>query len=402
MDILIGLESFQFTNSFYTINETNCNFAYNINSVNNNVVVAFGNYDIDSLIAYLNLHIPNLVFSYDLSTLKITISSLNNYEFILVGVSNNINEMLITKNGKFAYNIYSGNIVGYHIASDGTFNTPTSYPIYSWLSVTISPDDKFIMTWTESSFSLYSINTDGSLMLKKTIGITTAVMNEVAISNDGQTIYLFDSENNFLVYGLDNSTSQWQLNLKANKKLAIQWITSLTISKDGKFLYAASYSNKQIVQINANDLTTTIINLDPALAPLDIKTSPSGETIYVTMAMNDTHSRCINVYKQDPKTAGLIGPIQSLAITDLSDEIILNSSHNALYVINTEGYSEGGNIDTFLVNSDETLAYSKNAAGSNSISTQGIGPMSIAIGLNEQFVYVLNQTSNSIALFNAD
>ena len=26
MDILIGLESFQFTNSFYTINETNCNF----------------------------------------------------------------------------------------------------------------------------------------------------------------------------------------------------------------------------------------------------------------------------------------------------------------------------------------------------------------------------------------
>ena len=95
MDILIGLESFQFTNSFYTINETNCNFSYNIYSVTQSFVITFGNYDIDSLIAYLNSNNNDLVFSYNLSTLKITITSkFANNEFILIDISNNVYELL--------------------------------------------------------------------------------------------------------------------------------------------------------------------------------------------------------------------------------------------------------------------------------------------------------------------
>ena len=95
MDILIGLESFQFTNSFYTINETNCNFSYNIYSITQSFVITFGNYDIDSLIAYLNSNNNDLVFSYSLSTLKITISSkIVNQFFLLVSISNNVYELL--------------------------------------------------------------------------------------------------------------------------------------------------------------------------------------------------------------------------------------------------------------------------------------------------------------------
>jgi len=75
MDILINCESFQFTNSFYTINETNYKFIYKIvNSIAVIISVPFGYYDIDGLIAKLNTLLTGIfTFSYNNLTYKTTI-----------------------------------------------------------------------------------------------------------------------------------------------------------------------------------------------------------------------------------------------------------------------------------------------------------------------------------------
>ena len=55
MDMLISCETFQFTNSFYTINENNYKFIYKI--LNGNAVtisIPYGFYDIDTLMTKLN------------------------------------------------------------------------------------------------------------------------------------------------------------------------------------------------------------------------------------------------------------------------------------------------------------------------------------------------------------
>jgi hypothetical protein len=97
-DLLVSLQSFSYTNSFYTVNENNCKFNYTYNnSYIHSMSISYGNYTIDELIAHLNEIFNNIfVFSYSINTLKITITNLIN-PFRLVTLeneNNNIYEML--------------------------------------------------------------------------------------------------------------------------------------------------------------------------------------------------------------------------------------------------------------------------------------------------------------------
>ena len=98
MDILVSCNSFQFTNSFYTINENNYKFIYKIFGLSSVVVsVPYGFYDIDTLITKLNTLLINIfTFSYDSISYKITIKHNTNLNFILLddGTNNNIYEIL--------------------------------------------------------------------------------------------------------------------------------------------------------------------------------------------------------------------------------------------------------------------------------------------------------------------
>ena len=98
MDILVSCNSFQFTNSFYTINENNYKFIYKIlNSSAVTVNITYGYYDIDSLILKLNTLLTGVfTFSYNSLTYKITISHVTNLTFILLddGTNKNIYEIL--------------------------------------------------------------------------------------------------------------------------------------------------------------------------------------------------------------------------------------------------------------------------------------------------------------------
>jgi hypothetical protein len=92
MNMMMALQSFKFTNSFYSINDNNCNFYYSIGITKYKYIVRLGNYNIDSLIDYLNVNIPILQFSYDESTLKVNITSTEVFS-IIIG-TNNILEVL--------------------------------------------------------------------------------------------------------------------------------------------------------------------------------------------------------------------------------------------------------------------------------------------------------------------
>lgn len=87
MDVLVSLDSFQFTNSFYTINENNRYFYYSYDTGNTFFVftLTLGNYDIDSLLIYLNsLMTGFFIFTYNSSTLKVTITSTDSRAFRLL------------------------------------------------------------------------------------------------------------------------------------------------------------------------------------------------------------------------------------------------------------------------------------------------------------------------------
>ena len=96
MDILINCESFQFTNSFYTINETNYKFIYKI--LNSNAVtisVPYGYYDVDSLILKLNTLLTGIfTFSYNSLTYKTSIEHNSGSSFILLDDGGNCNSFL--------------------------------------------------------------------------------------------------------------------------------------------------------------------------------------------------------------------------------------------------------------------------------------------------------------------
>ena len=80
VDILISLDSFSFTNSFFNI--TNYNHLLIITFDNTNFlsyVIPSNHYDIDSLISILNSIQTNLTFSYSMSSYKITITSITNF-----------------------------------------------------------------------------------------------------------------------------------------------------------------------------------------------------------------------------------------------------------------------------------------------------------------------------------
>jgi hypothetical protein len=96
MDILVSLEAFQFTNSFYTINEYNCNFYFSFSETGtpyNKVTATKGNYDIDTLLLHLTTLVGNgFSFSYSPITTKVNI--INATPFLLCKYSNNMYEVL--------------------------------------------------------------------------------------------------------------------------------------------------------------------------------------------------------------------------------------------------------------------------------------------------------------------
>lgn len=117
MDILIACESFQFTNSFYTINENNYKFIYKIlNADAVTVSVPYGYYDIDSLILKLNTLLTGIfTFSYNNLTYKTTITHNTGLSFILLDDGNNTNiyEVLGIEDG--GYTTYSSSYTSPYI-----------------------------------------------------------------------------------------------------------------------------------------------------------------------------------------------------------------------------------------------------------------------------------------------
>ena len=106
IDILVGLDSFKFTNSFYNINEYNCYIYYKFSSspIVNRIQVPLGYYDIDSLIVKLNQVMSDFVFQYNPVTYKISIFYTS--DFKLMDGPNNIYEVLgFDDTGTYYYDI---------------------------------------------------------------------------------------------------------------------------------------------------------------------------------------------------------------------------------------------------------------------------------------------------------
>lgn len=173
-ELLISLDSFKFTNSFYTINENNCCFYYSLDTsptAKVTVSLSFGNYDIDSLVEYLNiLLVDKFTFTYSLSTLKITIvgslpfklmSGLNNvYE--LLGFDDNQDSLylLSTLTSPYLFNMMGVQVLhivcpNLNIKSIGLKNTP-KYNILASVQVLVTSGQT--QTYLNSNLFRYKLN----------------------------------------------------------------------------------------------------------------------------------------------------------------------------------------------------------------------------------------------------
>ena len=96
IDMIMTIESFKFTNSFYIINSTNDRLFYRLEDDSYitlyNVSVPHGNYSSDSLISYLNNNTP-FIFSFSEINFKITVNH-PSLEFVFVVNDNHINNVL--------------------------------------------------------------------------------------------------------------------------------------------------------------------------------------------------------------------------------------------------------------------------------------------------------------------
>lgn len=85
MDFVISLESFHFTNSFYTINDNNRYLYYSFYQIGTPytmITLNNGNYDIDSLTTYLNSAMTGFVFTYNSMLMKFTVTNDNPFRFV--------------------------------------------------------------------------------------------------------------------------------------------------------------------------------------------------------------------------------------------------------------------------------------------------------------------------------
>jgi hypothetical protein len=115
VDMIMTIDSFKFTNSFYIINSTNDKFYYRLESDSYitlyTVSVPHGNYSSDSLITYLNSNTP-FTFSFNEINFKITVTH-SSLEFVFVVNDNNINNVLgfVNNLGSTSYTITGDKLI---------------------------------------------------------------------------------------------------------------------------------------------------------------------------------------------------------------------------------------------------------------------------------------------------
>ena len=103
VDILIRLDTFQFTNCFYTINTNNQYFYWTISGgIKQTASLTNGFYNIDDIVVLLNATVSGLVFSWDYYKYTIKITSVNSF-IISDGISNIYNLLGFDSYGTLTY-----------------------------------------------------------------------------------------------------------------------------------------------------------------------------------------------------------------------------------------------------------------------------------------------------------
>lgn len=113
MDLLVSLESFNFTNSFYTVNESNRYFFISYQVTGDpytTITLDKGNYNIDELVAALNTKLSTqaITVTYNSQTMKLTFESAeNSFMFVnpLTNVLNAYEMMGFGDNGSDTYSV---------------------------------------------------------------------------------------------------------------------------------------------------------------------------------------------------------------------------------------------------------------------------------------------------------
>lgn len=168
----------------------------------------------------------------------------------------------------------------------------------------------------------------------------------------------------------------------------------VTISPDGKFLYAVSLGHNTIniheINESAGSITAPINNRPTSGTPYDIVISSDGLSAYATIEASDT----IAMYSRNV-TSGELTPLITSSIAAGNNPKGIAMSFDGLFV-----YAVNELHHNVSMYSRNTTTGELTALTTPSIATGGLNPINIAISRDGKSVYVANSNSATVSIFN--
>jgi len=240
----------------------------------------------------------------------------------------------------------------------------------------------YVKNSNDGTMSQYVINDDGTLSA-----------NGLPVSGLGFGGYAAIAPNGRFVFVTTYTPTIYQLVVDTDGRLIFNTpssiaatgnTTGMTLTPDGAYAYACSFSSNVVNQYSVGE-SGTLTPRTPATVPTggnprQIAVTPNGSYAYVTNADDSM----ISLYRISD---GKLTPTQTVATGTQPNGIVLTRNGRHLYVANAGDRT----ISQFSVRADGTLAPNTPPA----VAVEG-SPFNMVTDANDEHLYVTNWTGNAV------
>ena len=290
--------------------------------------------------------------------------------------------------GRFAYaaNGTDGTITAY--AADGTSGwlRIAGYSMggkNSRLAIDPSGKHLYVASATDSSITMFSIGTDGSLPFTSTPQSLGAVPSSVAIEPTGHYLYVATSTG-VHQFSIDGAGAMSALSPSSVPCGASTLAHSLAVDPSGKYAYVAA-SDGLIYQfgIGGNGVLAPLSSptLTAGAGSQSIAIDPTGKHAYVTAKSDNT------VYQYNIGAGGALSAIGTLGTGGGPVAVTVDPSGRYAYVAN----HDDSTVSQFTINAQGALS-----AMTAPTAATGSGPQGVTIDGSGRFVYTENSSEDTV------
>jgi len=272
-------------------------------------------------------------------------------------------------------------------------------------SVVVHPSNKFVYAsnGVENTISLFTVDSkSGALTEALPRTPTGAQPLHLAITSDGSLLFCSNTSGNSIsVYSIDSSTGV--LTQASGSPATTFSPSSILLSRSGSTLYVA---NSNASEVSAFSYTSsgalTPVAGSPfrtGASPGGLATDPNGKFLYVANK-NETTFSGFTIASNGSLTAMVGSPFQlTLGTTNVTTStpvsMVIDLSGKYLYAVVVNP------LDIYGYTFDPNTGLPAMITGSP-FTSSGTGPGCAVADTKGEFIYVCNQTANTISLFDVD